>query len=328
MRGLDEARHRARAEGRVVALARRASSAGLGSSTSDTFTFFSSRAAPGPAQRDLLVDHLQDHLRAELAELHHGVEAVAELRGEQRSSAALALRGSMPRLRAEAHDLLAHLPRARVGGHDEHDVAEVGLLAVVVGQRGVVHHLEQDVEELGVGLLDLVQQHHRVGVLVDRVGEQAALVEAHVAGRRADEPRDRVALAVLAHVEAEKLHAQHLRELLGELGLADARGAREEEAADGLLARAQPERASLIARRAASMASSCRRSPLELGLELLERSRSEPDTVFSGMRAIFATMASTSLSVTFFVRSASGRMRSCAPASSMTSMALSGRSGR
>jgi hypothetical protein len=33
-----------------------------------------------------------------------------------------------------------------------------------------------------------------------------------------------------------------LRELLGELGLADARGAREEEAADGLLARAQPER--------------------------------------------------------------------------------------
>jgi hypothetical protein len=46
-----------------------------------------------------------------------------------------------------------------------------------------------------------------------------------------------VALAVLAHVEAVKLHAQHLRELLGELGLADARGPREEEAADGLLAR-------------------------------------------------------------------------------------------
>jgi hypothetical protein len=50
----------------------------------------------------------------------------------------------------------------------------------------------------------------------------AALLEADVAGRRADQPRDRVLLHVLAHVEARELVAELNRELLGELGLADA----------------------------------------------------------------------------------------------------------
>ena len=58
--------------------------------------------------------------------------------------------------------------RADVGGHDQDDVAEVGLAAVVVGQRGVVHHLQQDVEDVRVRLLDLVEQQHRVRRLADR----------------------------------------------------------------------------------------------------------------------------------------------------------------
>jgi hypothetical protein len=36
------------------------------------------------------------------------------------------------------------------------------LAAVVVGERGVVHHLEEHVEEIGVGLLDLVEEEHGV----------------------------------------------------------------------------------------------------------------------------------------------------------------------
>ena len=123
------------------------------------------------------------------------------------------------------------------------DVAEVGLAAVVVGQRGVVHHLEQDVEDVRVRLLDLVEQQHRVRRLADRVGEQAALVEADVAGRRADQPRDGVLLHVLAHVEAQELDAERRGELLGELGLADAGRAREEERADRLVGRAEARRA-------------------------------------------------------------------------------------
>src|SRR6185503_3427464 len=45
--------------------------------------------------------------------------------------------------------------------------------------------------------------------------------ETDVAGRRADEPRHRVLLHVLAHVEAQELDPEHLGQLLGQLGLSD-----------------------------------------------------------------------------------------------------------
>ena len=99
-------------------------------------------------------------------------------------------------------------------------------LAVVVGERAVVHHLEEHVEHVGVRLLDLVEQEHRVRRLGDRVGQSPPRSKPDVAGRRADEPRDGVPLPVLAHVEADELDAQRLGELLGELGLADAGRAR------------------------------------------------------------------------------------------------------
>ena len=77
------------------------------------------------------------------------------------------------------------------------------------------------------------------GMLVDAVGQQAALVEADVARRRADQARDRVLLHVLRHVEAQQLDAHQGGELLGDLGLADAGRAREQVAADRLLRLAQ-----------------------------------------------------------------------------------------
>ncbi len=70
---------------------------------------------------------------------------------------------------------------AGVGGHDDDHVAEIRLAAVVVGERAVVHHLQQDVEDVRVRLLDLVEQQHAVRMLGDRLGELPALVEADVA---------------------------------------------------------------------------------------------------------------------------------------------------
>ena len=64
--------------------------------------------------------------------------------------------------------------------------------------------------------------------------ELAALVEADVARRRADQARHRVALHVLRHVEADQLDAEAVRELARDFGLADARGAAEQEVADRL----------------------------------------------------------------------------------------------
>ena len=102
----------------------------------------------------------------------------------------------------------------------------------------VVEYLQEQVEDLGVGLLDLVQQDAGVAAAAHGVGQLAALLVADVAGRRADEPGHGVALHELRHVEAHHrlVGAEHeLRERLHQFRLADAGGAEEEEAADGAL---------------------------------------------------------------------------------------------
>ena len=88
-------------------------------------------------------------------------------------------------------------------------------------------------------LLDLVEQKHAMRMLVDAVRQQSALVEADIAGRRADQPRHRMALHIFRHVEAQQLDAERGGELPGDLGLADAGRAREQVAADRLLRFAQ-----------------------------------------------------------------------------------------
>src|SRR6266566_9854553 len=57
------------------------------------------------------------------------------------------------------------------------------------------------------------------------------MLEADIARRRADQPGHRVLLHVLAHVEAGEFVAELQRELLRELGLADAGWTGEQEAA-------------------------------------------------------------------------------------------------
>ena len=81
---------------------------------------------------------------------------------------------------------------------------------------------------------------HRVRMLPDGVDEQPALLEPDVARRRADQPRDGVLLHVLAHVEAQELVAEVHRELLGQLGLADAGRTGEEEASGRTLGLSEP----------------------------------------------------------------------------------------
>ena len=99
----------------------------------------------------------------------------------------------------------------------------------------VLEHLQQDVEQVRVRLLDLVEQHDRIRVALDLLGELAALFVADVAGRRADQLRHRVLLHVLGHVEADQrvvAAEQEVGERARQLGLADAGRAQEDEAAD------------------------------------------------------------------------------------------------
>ena len=49
-----------------------------------------------------------------------------------------------------------------------------------VGEPPVVEDLQQDVEDVGVGLFDLVEEHHGVGLAAHGLGELAALLVADV----------------------------------------------------------------------------------------------------------------------------------------------------
>ena len=108
------------------------------------------------------------------------------------------------------------------------------LPAEAVGQAAFFHDLQQHVEDVGVGLLDFVEQHDGVGPAADLLGQLAAFLVADVARRGADQPADVVLLHVLAHVDLDQgvLVAEHeLGQGLGQQRLADAGRAGEDEAA-------------------------------------------------------------------------------------------------
>src|SRR3546814_5864678 len=83
----------------------------------------------------------------------------------------------------------------------------------MIGQAAMVHHLQQYVEQVGMRLFDLVEQQHAMRNLVDRVGEQAALIITDIARRRPDQAADRMALHIFGHVEALERSEEHTSEL-------------------------------------------------------------------------------------------------------------------
>ncbi len=90
--------------------------------------------------------------------------------------------------------------------------------------------------------------------------------------------------------------------------------------------RPSPERAIFTADASTSSALSWPNTTLlRSRSSVLSLPRSSLDTLAGGIRAILATMSSTSVLLMVFLRLDGGRMRCAAPASSITSIALSGR---
>ena len=98
----------------------------------------------------------------------------------------------------------------------------------------VVHDLQQDAPYVLMGLLDLVEEHHRPGLAPYLFGQLSAVLVAHIARGRADQPADAVLLHILRHVQADHglLVGEHRRrQRAAQLRLAHAGGAQEQEAA-------------------------------------------------------------------------------------------------
>src|SRR6202042_950409 len=65
---------------------------------------------------------------------------------------------------------LGDVSRPQVRGHDDHGVLEVDRAALRVGEAPVLKDLQQRVEDVRVGLLDLVEQDHGERLAADLLG--------------------------------------------------------------------------------------------------------------------------------------------------------------
>jgi len=100
----------------------------------------------------------------------------------------------------------------------------------------VFENLQENVEDVRVGLLDFVQKNNRVRRAANTLGQLTAFFVAHVTWRGADELRHGMFLHELRHIEANQRllrTEQEFREAAGHFRFADAGGAEEEEAANG-----------------------------------------------------------------------------------------------
>src|SRR5690554_3640026 len=145
---LDEPRHRARAHAWIV-----------------TFLGEPSLRLIRDLQRDLLlgehlaeepklfIDNLEDHLLAEARELDDRIKAVTELRREEALDRGLRFARDESDVdgfasAAKAHDLLLRFKSARVRREDDDRIAKVRFASGIIRELRVIHHLEQDIEEL------------------------------------------------------------------------------------------------------------------------------------------------------------------------------------
>ncbi len=126
------------------------------------------------------------------------------------------------------------MPRAQIGSHDDDGVAEIHGVAETIRQLPVFEHLQQDVENVRMRLLDFIQEDDRVRRPADTLRQLPAFFVAHIPRRRADELRNGVFFHELRHIEAHQRllrTKQEFRETPRDFGLANARRPKEEEAA-------------------------------------------------------------------------------------------------
>ena len=125
---------------------------------------------------------------------------------------------------------------ADVGGHDDDGVAEIHGAAQAIGQAAFLEDLQHHVHDIGVGLLDFVEQHDGIRTAADALGELAAFFIAHIARRGADEPRGVELFHVFRHVNLDEgvgAIEHELGERFGQQRFADAGRAEENKGTNG-----------------------------------------------------------------------------------------------
>ena len=73
--------------------------------------------------------------------------------------------------------------RAHIRSHNDNGIAEINRATLIVRKATIVQHLQQDVKYIGVCLLNLIEQYHRIGLATHRLGKLTTLIIAHISRR-------------------------------------------------------------------------------------------------------------------------------------------------
>ena len=133
--------------------------------------------------------------------------------------------------------------RAKIGGQNDNSIGEINCPALTIGQATIVQHLQQNVENVGMGLFDFVKQHDLVGAPPHRLGQNAAFFIPDIAGGCPDQPGDGMFFHEFRHIDPD--HRGGIVEheggkRLGQLGLADAGWPQEQEGTERAIGVLQP----------------------------------------------------------------------------------------
>ena len=124
---------------------------------------------------------------------------------------------------------------AKVGGQYDYGVLEIYRSALRVGDTAVIKYLEQNVEYIGVSLLDLIEEDYGVRLAANSLSQLTALLITNISRRRSDKTAHGVFLHVLGHVDTDNvlfIVKQCLCQSLCKLGLTNTCRTHEEEGTD------------------------------------------------------------------------------------------------
>src|SRR5712691_5425768 len=79
---------------------------------------------------------------------------------------------------------------AKVAGHDDDRVAEIRRLPFGIRQPPVIENLQKNIRNVGVSLLDFIEQNHTVRILSDGIRQPRTFFVPDIAWRAADQLAD------------------------------------------------------------------------------------------------------------------------------------------
>ena len=86
----------------------------------------------------------------------------------------------------------------------------------------MIHDLQQNIEQIRMRFFDLVKKQNGMRRLINRIGQQPALVKPDIAWRRTNQARYRMAFHIFGHIKPHQLDAKRFGKLARNLGFTNA----------------------------------------------------------------------------------------------------------